>query len=52
MACACQGKKTQSDNWTVRTPGKDPVTVKGQVAAEALAQRTGGTASPNIPQTA
>lgn len=48
MACACQGKKAQTDNYTVTRPGQAPITVQGQVAAAAAAQRSGGTYTPNI----
>lgn len=52
MACACQGKKDQTDNYTVTRPGQTPITVKGQVAAAAAAQRHGGTYSPSAEQPA
>lgn len=47
MACACQSKKANTDNYTVTRPGQSSITVQGQVAAAAAAARYGGTYVPN-----
>lgn len=53
MACSCSGKKANTDNYTVTRPGQTSITVQGQVAAAAAAQRSGGTYVPNTqPQSA